>query len=213
MEAYVLASAQVLPDRPFTHPRHGVEDGQVLRYLAAALYETMGRPDSYRGRSVPVVHFYRERDGRYHRQVLVRPEALREPRPLAVVGFFGQRRPEADSRPIEAMDEAMLPELAEQEGLLAYCTLALAAGAVRHHLVDFGNLVVFAGPEAKAQWRASERHRYAATCLAPAYYASVRIYNGVLPRGLVDPGSLELQVVKYFDYRETPPWRGLRTLG
>lgn len=212
MQVHVLASAQVLPHRPFTHPRHSAEDARVLRYLAHALYETIGWPESYRGRSVPVVHFYGEPDGRYHRQVLLRPESLREQRPLAIVGFFGQRRPEADSHPIDQMDEAMLPELPAQEGLLAYCTLALAAADIREHPVDFGNLVVFAGPEAKAQWRASERHCYAATYLAPGYYASVRIYNGALRRGLADPDSLELEVVKYFDYGEAPPWRGLRPL-
>ncbi|MCX7853393.1 MAG: hypothetical protein N2383_11475 [Caldilineales bacterium] len=211
MAVAMLAAAELVPDRPFTHPRHIADDGEALRYMARALLETARRPELYAGRPLPVVYFYREPDGRYHRQVLIRPERL-EGEHLAIVGFFGWRRPDADRGPIERMDAEMLAELPQQEGLLAYCSLALRAGEMSAPTVNFGNLVVFAGPEAKARWHASERHRYAASVLAPGYYASVRIYNGLLPHGLSRPESLQLHLVKYFDYTTQPAWLGQRTL-
>jgi hypothetical protein len=211
MAIVLLTAEELLPDRPFTHPHHIAADGEVLRYLARTLHETVRQLEHSLGRLRPVVQFYQEPDGRYHRQVLIRPEQL-EGSHLAIVGFFGWRRPQADRGPIERMDTAMLEELPQQEGLLAYCSLALGGGDASHHAVNFGNLVVFSGPEAKARWHASERHRYAAASLAPNYYASVRIYNGLLPHGLSRPESLQLHLVKYFDYATTPAWLGQRLL-
>lgn len=211
MTITVLAATDLLPDRPFTHPHYIADDGEALRYMARTLLETARRPERYVGQPLPVVYFYREPNGRYHRQVLVRPEQL-EDENLAIVGFFGWRRPDADRGPIERMDTEMLKELSQQEGLLAYCSLALQTGDASHSTVNFGNLVVFAGPDAKARWHASERHRYAASVLAPDYYASVRIYNGLLPHGLSRPESLELYLVKYFDYASKPAWLGQRLL-
>ncbi len=102
-------------------------------------------------------------------------------------------------------DGQLLTDLSERSGLAAYCTVALAGG-------DFGNLVVFASLKAKERWRENATHAYAAQELAPGYFASVRIYNGQLRRGLEDVDALHLSLVKYFDFSSHPAWRGLRRL-
>lgn len=200
-----LSAQTLLPNRPFTHPVNSAADRLALCYLAERLRETRDRPDYYTHLPAPAILFYPEADRQHHRQVLVRPLDLFAEVPLPIVGFFGQKQTGADRSPLDALDGQLMAELPERDGLAAYCTLGLASG-------DFANLVVFASNQARDGWRTSPRHEYAARELAPNYFASVRIYNGLLPRGLADVGALEMSVVKYFDYRSHPTWRGLRRL-
>ncbi len=194
-----------LPDRPFTNPAHTEADRLTLRYLIARLRETRDRPDYYAHLPPPATLFYPEPDQRHHRQVLAQPLSLFGDATLPVVGFFGQRLAGADRSPLDGVDGQLLNELSERSGLAAYCTVALAGG-------DFGNLVVFASLKAKERWRDNATHAYAAQELAPGYFASVRIYNGQLRRGLEDVDALHLSLVKYFDFSSHPAWRGLRRL-
>lgn len=200
-----IPAGTLLPERPFTHPAHTETDRLALCHLAGSLRETRDRPDAFNHAPSPVIVFYREPDQRHHRQVLVRPLALFAGGPLPIVGFFGQKQAGADRKPLDEVDGKLLSELPGCSGLIAYCTLALAGG-------DYGNLVVFDSPEGKERWLDSDRHEYAAQTLAPRYFASVRIYNGLLPRGLAAIDALQLNLVKYFDYSTHPTWRGLRSL-
>lgn len=201
----LITGRSLVQERPFTHPAHTEADHLTLRYLAARLRATRDQADSYAHWPIPVVLYCPEPDQRQHRQVLVRPFDLFGDRQLPVVGFFGQTQAGADRRLLDEVDGQLLAELPSREGLVAYCTLDLRDG-------NCGNLVIFADAEAKARWRESARHRYAAHELAPAYYASVRIYHGILPRGLSEVDALQFSLVKFYDYRSHPPWRGLRRL-
>jgi hypothetical protein len=51
-----------------------------------------------------------------------------------------------------------------------------------------------------------------AIALSPEYYQYVRINNGILPNGVMDPNSLQIIRVKYYDYMENPPWKAVREL-
>jgi len=77
---------------------------------------------------------------------------------------------------------------------------------------DFGNLVVFASPEAISKWNNSEVHRRLVAEISPPYYQTIRLNNGWLLRGLEDPDSLWIERVKYIDYSSRPFWRAVRKL-
>jgi hypothetical protein len=124
---------------------------------------------------------------------------------LTVVGFFGQKRPNADIRPLIQADSKFEGEFLKHHGLLSLSTLRLTNG-------DFGNLVLFSDPAAKEHWSNSPLHRDLVALISPRYYRSVRLNNGVLPRGLESPHELRLVRTKYLDYRTSPPWRAVREI-
>jgi hypothetical protein len=121
-----------------------------------------------------------------------------------VVGFFGQKRPAADVRPLIKADKLFEYEFNNHSGLLSLSTVRLADG-------DFGNLVLFTDPEAKDNWNYSDLHYQLVSEISPPYYKSVRLNNAVLPEGLAAPGDLRLTRVKYLDYNTDPPWRAVRS--
>ncbi len=192
-----LACQEICPDRPFTHPDHTLEDIAVLRGIArqvrACLLQTSTPARLLRGAGL---------EGRPQRLVLCAPAALRAARGLTVVGFFGQRRPAADPRPMDQVDEALVEEFAQHPHILAYCSQELPTG-------QWGNLVLLANPEAGQAWRGSERHRRAVETLAPVYYSAVRLHNAELPNGLLAGAELLLHRTKYYDY-QAGPWRAVR---
>ena len=76
---------------------------------------------------------------------------------------------------------------------------------------DFSNLVLLSEEEIKLKWMDGETHKHA-VALSSGYYRSIRINNGVLPDGILQHDSLQINQVKYYDYREVPPWKALRRL-
>jgi hypothetical protein len=140
---------------------------------------------------------------RKHRFIFSDGKALLTLPRLVLVGFFGQRRRDADGAPINHVDGELMVELAEHPGMLSYCTLVLENG-------DYGNVVLFASEEAKLHWSTSERHSYAVRALAPKYYESVRLHNGWVPGGLLSGNVPVVERTKYLDYRGMLPWRGMR---
>ncbi|MDW8326088.1 MAG: hypothetical protein RMK99_05945 [Anaerolineales bacterium] len=200
-----IAPTQVLVDRPFTHPEHTLADIAYLRQIAHYLRITLNAAG-------PQAAVWRQRiirttvsEGRVLRMVICNGGELLRPAPMPVVGFFGQRRADAEYGPIGRVDEELLEEFLQHPHIIAYCSLELPSG-------DWGNLVVMSSPEAPLHWSASARHRYAAEELAPRYYASVRIHNAELPTGLMNGGELLLARTKYYDYRAPGHWRGRREL-
>lgn len=191
-----LSVPAVSPGRPFTHPDRTLEDLAVLSALARQLDQHLagGPPSAITRLTAP--------DGRALRLVVRAGAAARTGTALAAVGFFGQRRPDADPAPLDSVDDVLVQEFLQQPLMLAYCSQELPTG-------QWGNLVLMAGEAASQAWRESERHRHAAADLAPGYYASVRIHNLALPDGLAAGRRLVLLRTKYYDYAgET--WRGLR---
>jgi hypothetical protein len=199
-----LAPTDVIASRPFTHPEHIRTDMDVMRYLTDQLCLVIEQPRLYTHRPFPVVLNRPEANGRKKRLVIVRSQALQAAGPLMIVGFFGQKRRRADPTPLDPMDEILIEELPQHPGLLSYNTLELESG-------NFGNLVVFAHAEAKKHWSKSKSHEQAVR-LAPDYYASIRIYNGLLPDGIRVSRTLSLTSVKYYDYGHEFPWRAERKI-
>jgi hypothetical protein len=144
--------------------------------------------------------------GRHFRIYYIQPDRLFSTRNLAVVGFFGHKRPKADIRPLLKADKLFEAEFPNHPNLLSLSTVRVANG-------DFGNLVVFADPAAISKWNNSEVHRRLVAEISPPYYLTIRLNNGWLPRGLEDPDGLWIKRVKYIDYSSAPYWRAERTLG
>jgi hypothetical protein len=201
-----LQSEEVVAGRPFTDAQHTQTDLAIMRYLAAHLGLTLDSwiGDELNGR--PLERYFPTTEAWWHRVIVTQPGQLITTQPLVVVGFFGQRCLSPNERLVEltcALDSSLMDELPNYEDLLAYSSLALPTG-------NYSNLVVFTREEGIKQWGRSERHAEAVRILAPELYLSVRLYNGVLPRGLQRTDELRLTVVKYYDYQETPQWRAVR---
>ncbi len=199
---------EILPDRPFTHPRHTHFDRRLLRYLIwrlCLLYTNGPLAPHHSAGDRPTRRLEEEPDGRTLRQIVVRPDHLREGRHLTLVGFFGQRRLDVQEDPLNLSDKLLVERFHEHDGLLSYSTIELTCG-------NYANAVLFTSEEAKNFWGRHPDHARLAAELSPRIYHSVRIYNGQLTAGIAGPDSLRLNTVKYYDFGESPTWRGLRLL-
>jgi len=114
------------------------------------------------------------------RIVIIDRQALVSLDKFCFVGFFGTRQknisPEVKEG-IEEADKQLVAELPTHAGMHAYCTLFPSVG-------DPFNLVVFAPDRVRIVWMYSHTHLRAVRDLAPSYYTTVRIHNGVLPNNL-----------------------------
>lgn len=192
--------------RRFTDPERTDGDLDRLRLMVRQLVDTYDDPvvcDFAPGKR-PVCQS--DPNGRHFRIYYVQPGRLFELEDLTVVGFFGEKRPEADIRPLLDADKRFESEFHHHPGLLSLSTVRLAGG-------DFANLVVFTDPESKDQWNNAPIHRDTVARISPPYYSSIRLSNGLLPHGVAHPDALVLERVKYIDYADDPPWRAVRTLG
>ncbi len=95
--------------------------------------------------------------------------------------------------------------LADYPYVISYSSLQLEDG-------NYGNLVVLSEEAGRENWRESKTHQYAVAELAPGYYESVRLHNGLMRGGLSSTPTIELTSTKYFDYRDGL-WCGLREIG
>ncbi|HEX6385697.1 MAG TPA: hypothetical protein VF177_13585 [Anaerolineae bacterium] len=196
-----LGHSDIISERPFTHPSHTAADLSILRYMVDQLCLILEYPHMFADLPQPL--WLQQPSA--HRLVIIQPDRLKVLGQLTVVGFFGQKRPDADPSLTDEFDNILIAEFPGHPDLLSYSTLALDGG-------NFGNLVLFAHPEAKQQWSRSNAHAQAAGKLAPNYYASVRIYNGFLPDGVKESKTLQVSRVKYFDYQNSPLWQAVRTM-
>ncbi len=201
----ILSPTERVPGRPFSDPQHGVEDLRVLRRMARQLVDTYDDPAvcDFRPGKRPICQS--DTQGRNFRIYYIQAKRLFELQDLTVVGFFGQKRRNADIRPLLAADKKFEEAFDAHPGLLSLSTVRLPDG-------DFGNLVLFSSMEAKDDWNYSPLHYDLVAKISPPYYRSVRLNNGVLPRGLDAPEELYLQRTRYIDYESDPPWRAVRPL-
>jgi len=192
--------------RPFAYVAHNAADLAALEKMAARLLQLIGEHDQGRGLKRFHPYLLHTAEGRWLRMVVNQPEALQVERDLALVGFFGHRRPvvppEVDVDK-DTIDLELIADFPEHSGVLAYCSMALDDA-------NFGNLVLMAGPEINEQWNTSARHAYASRVIAPRYYTSVRLHNGVLPGGLRSGQAPVLLRTKYYDYSGDWPWAAVR---
>lgn len=200
----VLTADAVLPERPFTHFQGTLRDLAAMEFTLTLLRAALHSPALIRDQPHQQI-LWGEAEGRRHRLIVNdAPQLLNRP-DFVLVGFFGRKRADFDESSVFALDDALVAELAQHPGLHAYCTCTFADGC-------FGNTVLFADQAAKAHWSTSQLHGKA-VAISPAYYHYVRLHNGILPGSLTSGCASVLQVSKYYDFSQSPPWRGQRTLG
>ena len=205
MEAIQLEAGQILSGRPFTDPDNSARDLMRMRRMAQQLVDTYDDPvvcDFEPGKravcqSDPL--------GRHFRIYYIQPQRLFIEKNITVVGFFGQKRPNADVRPLIQADKQFEKEFSGNPGLLSLSTVRLPNG-------DFGNLVLFTDPESRDAWNNMPLHRDLVAKISPPYYSHIRLNNAILPEGLDDPGSMRLVRVRYMDFSQGVPWRAVRRL-
>jgi hypothetical protein len=197
--------SDILPDRPFTNPDQNAEDLAYLHYMAATLRHLLTQPELIPAQPRPYVLYVEEAGGRRHRIAIARPEELLLLDELAVVGFCGNKWPEADRAPMDAVDAELLDEFMLHPHLLSYCSLEVDGG-------NWRNLVLFSHAQGIGHWAISMKHAYAAQELSPAYYRNIRLHNGVLPGGLMSGHEIVLTRTKYYDYQDQSLWWAVREL-
>ncbi len=198
-----LSAKERVPGRPFTDPQHSARDLAVMRHMAWQLVDTYDDPvvcDFQPGKR-PICKSDAQK--RFFRIYYVQPNLLFALTDLTAVGFFGQKRPQADIQPLLEADKKFEAIFHDHPGLLSLSTVRLPDG-------DFANLVLFTDDQAKDNWNTSPLHAEIVPKISPPYYRSVRLNNGRLPRGLDRPGELFLERTRYIDYDSDPPWRALR---
>lgn len=201
----ILSAHELVPGRPFSDPHYGQDDLAVMRKMARQLVDTYDDPlvcDFGPGKR-PICES--DSQGRHFRIYYIHPTLLFAEKNITVVGFFGQKRQNADIRPLLEADKKFEERFNAHSGLLSLSTVRLPDG-------DFGNLVLFNSTEAKDNWNFSPLHYDLVSKVSPPYYRSVRINNGILPLGLDAPGELYLERTRYIDYESSPPWRAQRKL-
>jgi hypothetical protein len=204
-----LTARTVLAERPFTHPDRTFDDLRVLNRslarLRAALHANLLQGDG------PMTHHSWDDELGNRQRIIVRAGMEIQALPtLWLVGFFGQRRADADRLRMDGVDQALVDDMANEHGkIVCYYTAALENG-------QYGNMVLSSCDSARDRWNGAVRHARAVRELAPLYYRSVRLHNGVLEGGIAGAQGPALTVTKYFDYGsqaepERAPWRAIRT--
>ena len=201
--ALALTAEQRLESRPFTHPAWSERDRGVLEAMAGRLRGVLQteQPANQAGRLD--ILYLTEPDGCAHRVVIVDWAGLMERRTLTVVGFFGQRREDADMQATLMADAVILQQFTEQPDLLSYCSRQFPDS-------QWCNLVLFRTPEGIHHWASNSYHSRAAREISPNYYNSIRLHNGQLPGGLWSEQPIRLQRTKYYDFQAEELWHAVR---
>ena len=206
MDDLVLGPEEVMADRPFTDLAHTLREAGILReMLAEERARVMEWADGGRSHGREVVLRQRNEAGR--RCLLVVPDvhALIHAPELSAVGFFGNAREEVDHAILFSLEDELVDDMAASrgEGLLSYFDLELDARG------RYGNLVLFASPEASETWPANPIHRRAVE-IAPRHYTTIRLHKGLVPGGLLGNGEVRISRTRYLDFTGAEGWRGLR---
>jgi hypothetical protein len=195
-------------DRRFTHPEYSEADAAILERMRARLYDTLLRSDIGAGDPLNrelYIQYVKEEHERLHRMVILARRQLLTARELTVVGFFGEKRGEANPALLQDVDTELVQEFLDHINVLSYSSLELADG-------NWANMVLMRGVEGIQHWRASHKHAYAARELAPQFYHTIRLHNGVLMGGLSSP-DLKLLSTKYYEFHGQGLWQAVREVG
>jgi hypothetical protein len=186
-------------------PANYASDHALLGYLLQDLRSLMRR---YRKGEIEIEPFQVitwEVHGLQRRVVMCDPTALLDRRLVNIVGFFGDRRADADVVSLDGVEIDLLGEFRNYPGIMSYSSVEL----VDHY---WANLVVHTTPEDREAWRGSSIHKYAVNHIAPNVYHSVRIHNGRIRGGVTGNGHVEIDATKYWDYAVRPTWEAIRVL-
>lgn len=198
----ILGQDELIPEKPFTHTDYIHKDQEILVHMGKRICEIMEtyREELQKGLRLDI----EEPDGRSHRFLVPNPTKLLDTSNIYFVGFFGQKRAGKDSAYFGGVDDRLVGQIPKYPEILSYSTMAMENG-------DFSNLVLVSDEEIKLKWMDGEIHKRAVS-RSPGYYRSIRINNGVLPDGIIQYETLQINKVKYYDYNEEPPWKALRRL-
>jgi hypothetical protein len=197
-----LGQLELITEKPFTHTNHIAKDREILVHMAKQVGTVLENNLDSLGERETI--FIDEPDKRYHRFFVPRPNILAGAKDIYLVGFFSHKQAGAAPDHFGNLDDQLIEQLPTFQEILSYSTMALPDG-------DFGNLVLLLDEEVKLRWMHGEIHSRAVS-LSPAYYQYVRINNGVLPEGVIQPDLLEITRVKYYDFEQDPPWKAVREL-
>lgn len=199
-----LEPNEVVTGRMFAHPDHVSSDRTTLCLL---IRDVQRRLASATG---PIEAWEPAPESWYRHVLIPRPEAFESRRRLTVVGFFGRKRdsvPLEVARAIQELSTELDRRIPEFPAVLSYST---------HLLVDennYANLVLLDSADAITAWRNMAPHPIAAGQVSQRYYAFVRIYHGSVDvERMHIEGAVQLERVKYWDYRSDPTWTAHREL-
>lgn len=199
-----LEPQEVVDGRMFAHPDHVSSDRTTLCLL---IRDVQQRLRSAKG---PIEVWEPSPENWYRHVLIPRPEAFESHQRLTVVGFFGRKRdsvPIEVARAIQDLSDRLDKRIPEFPSVLSYST---------HLLVDeknYANLVLMDSADAISTWRNMAPHPAAAGPVSQRYYAFVRIYHGSVDVGRMHiEGAVQLERVKYWDYRSEPTWTAHREL-
>lgn len=205
MKPTCLAPEEKPDGHPCADPANYQSDHALLAYLLQDLRSLMRRCRKGEIAIEPHEVLSWEVHGLQRRVVMCDPRALLESPVVNVVGFFGDRRTNADVVCLDNVEVDLLAEFRNYPGIMSYSSVEL----VDHH---WANLVVHAKPDDRQAWRGSSVHKHAVETIAPQVYHSVRIHNGCIRGGVTGVGHVEIETTKYWDYDVSPTWEAIRIL-
>ena len=168
-------------------------DLHILRYMAHRIHLRL--LNSAANTPLPSMEYVEEHRKRIHRVVIYQQQKYLLKASLLFVGFVSGIQPHVSPaivQEIHRVDRLFMAELAHNAGLLSYSSLELKHG-------HWYNLVLLSDLAAKAYFKESSTHRYAAYDLAMHYYAWIRLHNGIMPGGLAGNYMLA-QSTKYYTF-------------
>lgn len=203
-----LGASETVAGHCFADPQHTYSDkatlSSMLQQFAAALAAN-------RDAAGPVVAFEPDQAGWTRRSMITDPSVFAGLGIVTVVGFFGTRRHDVSddvASQIEQLSSALFDAIPDVPGVYAYVTQLLVDE------YNYANLVLVDNAEVIEAWRDTAPHPVAAATVSPDYYEHVRIYNGAVPAvAMSDPRALRIHCVKYWDFRQSPPWTAVREYG
>ena len=198
-----LAATEQLEDHPCTDLALVTSDAALLAYMLQDVRVLARQVGSGEIDLQPFETLHWDVHGLARRAVICDPVALAQPVERCVVGFFGERRPEAKQSVVDDIEVDLLAEFRSHPGILSYSST---------ELVDnyWANLVIHEKPVDSQQWRNSAVHKRAVAEISPRQYRSVRIHNGRLPGGVVGSGAIIIDRTKFWDYGASEIWEAVR---
>lgn len=188
----------------FAHPDHVASDRSTLCLLIRDIQRRIREASGF-------VEVWEPTPEQWYRHVIIpRPEAFTRQGKLTVIGFFGRKRelvPLDVAQAIQDLSTDLDRLIPEFTGVLSYTT---------HLLVDelnYANLVLLESPDVIEGWRNAAPHPVAAGAVSKKYYSFIRIYHGSIDLAdMATVGAVQLDRVKYWDYRSDPTWTAHREL-
>ena len=200
-----LRPNEVVDEHPISDLGNYGSDIALLNYLLQDLRVLIRRHDKGEIHLEPQQVLTWDVHGLERRTVVCDPSGLRGTGDVQIVGFFGDRRMDADQPAIDASEFDLISEFRSYPGILSYSSVEL----VDHY---WANLVVHRNPDDREARRGSAAHIHAVDHVAPRAYHAVRIHNGCIPGGICGPQTVVLESTKYWDYDVVPTWHAIRRL-